>query len=305
MKRILIVSLIVMFAGLTIVRSSQPVAHGFVPAIYRPGVRGGASGTAGGEILAFREGLPNLSIRVPENLGPVAFSQDGVAIYGVTPGQRPLTIAEFQLRTRTYKRFDGVAGFDKVRDLLVEPDQAVLISGLYRVGSRFSCGIFEVQLSSGVVRQLLEAGTCRIASIFTSVTTAPNELAVGLFEQKFWALDFRSGVRKLLIDAYTAAAYSPDGKWIAIVERGRWHDRLALIDPANQSLRRDLGEYNEQGDVTWSPDSRELLIWEHCSGGYVGTLVRLDVSTGRRTEVPSSKCAVRGEKMGWISSDIT
>jgi hypothetical protein len=103
--------------------------------------------------------------------------------------------------------------------------------------------------------------------------------------------------------------WSPDGKWIAILE-GR-SPRIFLIDPRNPSQRRSLGR---TGSIRpeWSPDSRYLLLWKHSlfrCGFFIdvdgpATLEFLDIETGNRSEIRSSLCQLEMGSAGWLNSEI-
>jgi hypothetical protein len=105
-------------------------------------------------------------------------------------------------------------------------------------------------------------------------------------------------------------AWSPDGKWIAARESGRY-DKLFLLDALDFSRRRALGGAIV-AEPTWSTDSRYLLLWKdylfRC-GIYPdleppATLETLDVQTGKRSAIRTSQCKITGGPTGWISSEI-
>lgn len=114
-------------------------------------------------------------------------------------------------------------------------------------------------------------------------------------------IDIVHGTAEPLGENLFVAAWSPDGKWLAAVERGE-RGRTILMDAKNLSQRRILGN----SELDWSPDSHYLLGMkqqDRC-GPYSGTLEAIDIETGRRTTVESSRCQVNQATTGWVSGEI-
>jgi len=104
----------------------------------------------------------------------------------------------------------------------------------------------------------------------------------------------------------TAAWWSPDGKWIAALSFTEPME-IELIRASDLSMQRSLGP-DTAGRLQWSPDSRGLLVWDagFCGlgSGYLGTLQIVDVGTGERTQISSSKCRVDLMSFGWVSDEV-
>jgi WD40 repeat protein len=114
-------------------------------------------------------------------------------------------------------------------------------------------------------------------------------------------IDILHNTTKPFDDRYFIAAWSPDGKWLAAVEEGEY-GRTILFDATTLKQQRILGN----SELDWSPDSRFLLgvkKRDRC-GPYYGTLEAIDIVTGNRTTIESSKCQVNQATTGWVRSDI-
>ena len=100
------------------------------------------------------------------------------------------------------------------------------------------------------------------------------------------------------------ARWSPDGRWIAASSRGQ----IILIDSGDLSVRKSLGTSGVNGSLTWSPDSRYILFVEkerRCfSRGDAESLAIVDVETGTRSVVGSSRCSVTSSAVGWIDTAV-
>jgi hypothetical protein len=99
------------------------------------------------------------------------------------------------------------------------------------------------------------------------------------------------------------AAWSPDGKWIAMTQ-GENNLEVTLIDSHDWSSRRSLGATDDTG-LVWSPDSQYLLIWKSgllSCGPYFGTLATINVESGKRENIQSSSCKVNVMTAGWVSN---
>ena len=129
-----------------------------------------------------------------------------------------------------------------------------------------------------------------------------GERAVATHNSRVELIDLTHGTAQPLDDKYFIAAWSPDGKWLATVEKGE-NGRTLLLDAASLQLRRILGN----SELDWSPDSRFLLGMKRHNGcgAYSGTLEAIDIVTGDRTTIESSRCQVNQAMTGWVRSDIS
>ena len=129
-----------------------------------------------------------------------------------------------------------------------------------------------------------------------------NERAVATHNGRVELIDIVHSTAEPLGDELFTAAWSPDGKWLAAVEKGE-HGRTILMDARNLKRQRIL----PPSELDWSPDSHYLLgMKQHdrC-GPYYGTLEAIDIETGVRTTIESSECQVNQATTGWVSSEIS
>jgi WD40 repeat protein len=138
---------------------------------------------------------------------------------------------------------------------------------------------------------------------WTELSLSPDgKRAVGTHNGRVELIDIVHNTTKPLDDRYFIAAWSPDGKWLAAVEKGEY-GRTILLDAMTLKQQRILGN----SELDWSPDSRFLLgMKKHnrCGQDY-GTLEAIDVVTGDRTTIESSRCQVNQATTGWVRRDIS
>ena len=90
-----------------------------------------------------------------------------------------------------------------------------------------------------------------------------------------------------------------------------WKLRLLHCLRQNPSQRRSLG-HAASIRPEWSPDSRYLLLWKYSlfrCGFFIdvdgpATLEFLDIETGNRLEIRSSRCQLELGSAGWLNSEI-
>ena len=109
-------------------------------------------------------------------------------------------------------------------------------------------------------------------------------------------IDLDTGIKRTLSGHLFTAEWSPDGKWLAALEEGE-RGRTILFDAKDLTPKRTL----EHSELAWSPDSRYLLGLKTCNETFA-TIEIIDIETGRRTVVQSSKCKVNQATLGWVSS---
>jgi WD40 repeat protein len=130
-----------------------------------------------------------------------------------------------------------------------------------------------------------------------------GERAVGIHDRRLQLIDLVHGTTRPLGDELFIAAWSPDGKWLACVENGE-NGRTILMDAATLSPQRVLGN----SELDWSPDSHYLLGMKRSDGCIfteAGTLEAIDIQSGKRTTIRSSRCQVDTATTGWVRCDIS
>lgn len=134
------------------------------------------------------------------------------------------------------------------------------------------------------------------------VSVSPDGLrAVATQYGRVELIDIARGTAEPLDARFFIAAWSPDGRWLAAVENGE-NGRTILMDAKDLTPRRVLGN----SELDWSPDSRYLLGMKRYNwcDPYSGTLEVIDIDTGKRITVRSSKCQVNQATIGWVSTAI-
>jgi hypothetical protein len=166
---------------------------------------------------------------------------------------------------------------------------------------RRRCGVFELRLDEGVLRPIVETPECE----WMNLSLSPDgEQAVGGTTSGVRLIDLKTGSMKVLTSQHGIAAWSPDGRWIGALQIGPWPKpaKTILIDPADPSHIRDLGGITDY-ELVWSPDSRYIMHTEWSLCGL--TLETIDIKSGKRAKINSSKCHVGLNRIiGWLSNDL-
>ena len=198
----------------------------------------------------------------------------------------------------------ALSGF-AMNSLAISRDGATaLISGQYKASTQ--CGIFEAGITSDSVRKiaLTEAPDCTYEDSWRNLSLSPDaRFAVAERHGEIGLIDLAQGNVKSLGNGWQAA-WSPDGKWIAISDHLSESD-ITLLSAGDLSVERRFAGGDTPG-LAWSPDSRYLLMWKSCllSLGYFGTLETVDIQSGRMQAIRSSRCAVNLTTEGWVSEDV-
>jgi hypothetical protein len=263
-----------------------------------------------------------ITIKLPFRLNDATFGPDGESIYGTifdakaTLRPHPAGLSRIELNSQRATVIPGSIGI-LIKSFAVSSRQdKVVISGSRQDTNGRRCGVFDIPIPVGDVKQILSAD-CHNQWSWDHLSLSPNgEQAVATVgsnanhDLHLEILDLVYGTTKSLGGEFWIGAWSPDGKWIAARSNGRV-DKLILIDAANFSRRRPLGP----ADVLmpqWSPDSRYLLLWKEypfrCGFSLdvdtPATLETLDIQTGKRSTIKNSRCQIDQGTTGWISGEI-
>jgi hypothetical protein len=258
-----------------------------------------------------------ITIALPFYIREATFGPDGKSIYGIIADRKStvvpdrLGISKVDFNPIRANLIPGTRGF-VIHSFAISPRQnKIAISGNLQTADGRRCGVFEILIPEGNVRQVLN-GDCHDQWFWDYLSLSPSgEQAIASHDRHLELLSLVQGTTRSLGNEFEAGIWSPDGKWIAARESGN-RDRLWLIDAANFASRRSLG-----GGVVlmpqWSPDSRYLLLWKdyifRC-GFYLdvdppSTLEILDIRSGKRTTIRSSRCQIGNGPTGWISDEIS
>jgi hypothetical protein len=163
------------------------------------------------------------------------------------------------------------------------------------------CGAFEIDSSSGSFRELRTGAysQCRgLGEALAGPVSPDGRRMLSHQGNELKVLNLESDVAYSLGTGLTQGRWSPDGWRTAAWGAGR----IVVIDADNASHRKDLGKCCD-GLAAWSPDSKYLLITKsefRCSLSlFFDSLQVLDVDTGKRTVIKSSRCSTGGW-VGWI-----
>jgi WD40 repeat protein len=255
-----------------------------------------------GTLNVFPPDGPTFSMDLPISITGIAYAPDGLSLYGFGLPREGLSglqrISFSPLRSDVVP---GTASFRMVSGVAASPEQdRVVISGRYGIDATGECGLFEV-VRRGNIRKVAGSGTCNSSESWVRLSLAPDgKRLLGYKESQLEIIEIESGSIRALGDRYVGGAWSPDGKWIAVLE-GTGGDQTVLLDAKTTAVVRRLGSTNLQ----WSPDSR-FLLGERSQSCFPewGTFVVIDVSTGSETIIPSSHCKVNLNTTGWLDRGI-
>ncbi len=185
-----------------------------------------------------------------------------------------------------------------------------MISGQYHLSLDGGCGIFEINLSDGKVRKVLDNPACLAPgsqgyfAAWLNISLSPDgQKAVAIRKHRLELLDLTRATVRALGDDFVEAAWSPDGKWIAALRNRGDEWTTVLMGTSSFIVRRIIGN----SDVKWSPDSRYLLAGKEdddCEDS-LGTLEAVDIENGKRTTIDSSKCKINEVTTAWVSNGIS
>lgn len=265
-------------------------------------------------LIIFPSDRREFSIPLPLTLQYVVYGASGQSLYATAfkhldaktitslPG-----LWKIELNPVRVSPLPGLDVFDAIdRFAVSRREDKILFTGTRRDAGSETCGIFELNLTDGNLRPVLQTTDCKAGSPWRVFDLSPNgSEALIRADRRLAVLDLADRTVTPLGSELWLGSYSPDGKWIAAVELvppGR--SRTILIDAKDFSRRRDLGGSNDH-EVVWSRDSRFLLHAEYrlaCPSQNSSAIETLDIETGKRFTLKNSIC--NAGEIGWISSKI-
>jgi hypothetical protein len=247
-------------------------------------------------------------VDLPIDLGPsYVAGPEGGSFYGARslPGE-PLGfrqgLVRFDLATSTPFDVPGSHAFVQILGAAVSgTGQLVVVSGGYARAGHDECGLFEFGPGMDLVRALAlqKGGRCGLRESWHDLSITADGLQVlACAGRSLDLIDTRDGRIQRISGEFWRGGVSPDGKWIAAIGRSG----VTLIDAHDLARRRNLGRTGSDL-VRWSPDSRYLLLLEgqflRC-GPYFGTFQALDVFSGKKSEIRSSRCKIASNNGSWV-----
>lgn len=264
-----------------------------------------------GKLVVFPfEGTPH-TIDLPATMGGATFSANGRAIYGIAQvaGDDRRRLIAVTIKPSHISSLPHSGEFNKINSLAVNltGDRAV-VSAMYIHDGTSDCGLFQLDMSDGRVERIVDnlGGSCDFLSSWNQLSfSADGARMVGSAGKgQLGVINLREHrVERLWPGA--AAWWSPDGRWIAALS---YSDKpeIELIRVSDFAVEQKFDGGSAR--LQWSPDSRYLLVVGSglcgIGTGYFGTLQMLDVQTGQRMPISSSKCKVNFMTTGWVSDDV-
>ena len=242
----------------------------------------------------------------------MTFSADGRTIYGIVgPNGGPRRLSAITINPSRLTRLPHSDEFNNYFNSLTvdTAGDKTVISAMYGQSAVQQCGLFELDITMGTIEKIIDnlGSGCDYLSSWSDLSISPDGTrVVGTARKGQVGVVNLKEHRVEKLWAGTAASWSPDGKWIAALSFAEQME-IELIRTSDLSLQRRLGS-DETGRVDWSPDSRYLLVFSNgfcgLGTGYVGSLQTLDIETGQRLTIESSKCRVNLMSTGWVSDDV-
>lgn len=256
------------------------------------------------ELQVFPFDRTAFSLALPFPLGPLTYSPDGKALYATdlnntlnrgvhsAPGLFKIEISPTRVAS-----VPGLGGFG-ISGVAIPADQdEIVISG----GRQGMCGIYKLSLPDGNLTNIVEAPCAAPLGVWQDLSLSPDGVrATAVRNHHLELIDLIHRNVEIMPDNLALGAWSPDGKWLAAMRNGG--EDTILLDARTLEQRRVIGNT----DLKWSPDSRYLLArrGQLACGPYAATLEIVDIETGRRTSIASSRCRIDRGTLGWVSNKI-
>lgn len=296
---------LVAFAGIQVDAQPAKQASGLWNDYYPAYTRAASYPTASSELVIFLPNKQEVSIQIPLHVYVPTYARSGTALYTRSTGSAGTCVykAEFNpVRVTAVACPPGLVAFSIA---VSAQEDKLLFSGRIKGGSAFECGVFEIRLPGGEMRQVLGTPVCgssdTLADSWTSLSLSPGaDRAVGIRKDQLQLIEVENGSTRPISTGFLAASWSPDGRWIAGFKK---HGGNILIDASDLMRKRTIAS----SQLKWSPDSRYLPRLKEClfplAVNSVGTIEALDVATGKSVVIESSRCSVEGV-IGWVSSSV-
>lgn len=265
------------------------------PAFYDPGpVRGSAP-----KLHVFPLEGQAFTLALPFQLGTFAVSPDGTALYAprfFNPSGYNTGLYKIEFGPTRAKALSGSEGLISINGIAASSTKVVVSAGYLTNGLVSRCGLYELMLSSGDVRQILSNPDCKYVSSWYSISLSPDSRKiVAVRKHRLELIDTETSEVQLLGDGFNYTAWSPDGHWIA-ADNGA---HTILFDATTLKKRKTL----PPSEVIWSPDSHSILASRshlRCGPDF-GTLELIDIESGKTTTIRSSVCQISMLVFGWIN----
>ena len=222
----------------------------------------------------------------------------GRTLYGLMSGRSG--IQKIDLSTLDIETVNGSQSISPIRDYAPLSNHDDFVVAGYNASSK-DCGLYLLSGRTGVKRTTRERIPCPTGLNGLSPSADMTTVIITCAEDRrshVRIFDLKGGTDREMI-GYEHATWSPDGKWIAAFDGRRIH----LLNPVTLRPIRSLGKGFAE-TLSWSPDSKYLLVgWPFC-GAYFFALSSVDVNTGKRSEIKSSHCRAQGQGYWYIDPKV-
>jgi len=240
---------------------------------------------------------------LPRDFRLMATSLDGKAIYGQASDQVGPSdaIIKIDFKPTRHSLVQGSVGLGTIWYLSIsQQSDRIFASGWSKRQGMAECGAFEID--TGTLRNL-RVGLHPDCGGAAGDISPDGKRVLGHQGNRLSLLDLETGAGNAFDTDLKDGVWSQDGRWIAATSDT---NRIVLIDATNTSRRRDLGPSGGT-PVHWSPDSKYLLLSKsqlRCTLDlYFDSLQTLDVKTGKRSVIKSSRCEVGSGNVGWLDME--
>jgi hypothetical protein len=302
-------SLFAVVIGLMVVLSNSAVQgvvsdSSYVAAVYSSG----PVGTGQQRLRLFPPGSGEKDIPLPFPFSVYEVGPYGRTLYATVGAEsvRPLSrppkrgVFKIEFKPNRVAMIPGTAGLLATGLSISEHEDRMLASGRNSNGDSDACGVFEVMLKDGGIRQIL-SWDCRGTGeqIHFSSFSSDGLRGLAIRQAQLAVIELLEGRIEYGGQNLSRAAWSPDGKWIAAME-STLEERVIIFDASTLTPTRVL----RRSDLVWSPDSRFLLTLRPGCNPSVFTLEKVDIETDHRTTVEGSTCKIDEDVPLWMSSEI-
>jgi hypothetical protein len=208
------------------------------------------------------------------------------------------SLVKVQVNTMKWEPVPGSGSLGNISSLTVSAASEKLF--VSATGRNFACGAWEIDPQSGVHHELRVGSDRECGKGSGNISPEGDRVLHITTEGRLSVVDLATGAEQQV--GKGRGAWSPNSRWIAAADG---HE-ITLIDSRDLSKRRGLGGSGADNHLVWSPDSRHLLfVLRGTKCGRLPdaeTLAVIDIETGERKIVSSSRCAVTSSQIGWIDS---
>jgi hypothetical protein len=244
-----------------------------------------------------------LTLSLPIGPARITYSRDGRSLYsfGDTQDRTRRGLFKIDFDPTRVTTIDNSESFSMVNGFAVSLSKStIIISGKYSGKDSSSCGLFELDAGSGSVRKIIENPTCAYSQSWVRLSlSSDGKRLVAYRKPSLELIDLADGAIRSLGEEYITGSWSPDGKWLAVLEGGRNYQTI-LLNASNLEKTRVLVTSTGQ----WSPDSRFLLGEGGLCSPYWSSLMAIDIQSGKAIEIASSHCKVNLNTTGWVSNTL-